>query len=113
MLLLPCLNPCLNPCRIPCLPAPQSTQAFTLPRPEDASQAYFPHILIKNTEVEIDFCGTPVFGGGTSAEGPAWLDGHRPWQEVGPVWVRARPPPLPPPPLGAEGQLLAGGRAGP
>ena len=57
------------------------SQAYKVPKPRNPSQAYFPHILIKNTVVSVDFAGK------SSSSGPVPVNdrfnGYPPWQVGG------------------------------
>ena len=56
-------------------PAPQ---AYKVPKPRNSSQAYFPHILIKNTMVAVDFAGKMGMGGAVQINDR--FNGYPPWQ---------------------------------
>ncbi|GAX80589.1 hypothetical protein CEUSTIGMA_g8026.t1 [Chlamydomonas eustigma] len=53
-------------------------KAFDISVPADETQAYFPHVLIKNSEVALDFSSDPV----TTTPWSDQLQGYVPWQKL-------------------------------
>ncbi len=73
-------------------------KAFNLPRARNASQAYFPHVLIKNMEVELDFKGAPPKGHVSYTSNSAWSDvwqGYPPWEQACSSKGKGRPVSVP------------------